>query len=270
MGNESRASNERKSTVSYWDENWRRASGFGSDTSAQVRKSYVWQRIDRALATCFGNTRHDGQTLIEMGAGASQWLPYLHARFGFAVAGLDYSKVGCERARELLAQTSTPGEIYEGDMFAAPANLLGNFDVVVSFGLVEHFTDTAAAIAACAACAKPGGMVVTMIPNMSGLHGKLYRVFDKKVFDTHVPLNLADLAKAHTSAGLDVILSEHLVGLPGVADRDRVEPVLVRRLLRRVVYSASKFYWGLEARGIGMPENRFTSPYLMCAARKPT
>ena len=100
MNSPNSQTNERKSTVSYWDENWRRASGLGDDTSAQVRKSYVWQRFDRALAKCFGEAPRLDQQLLEMGAGASQWLPYLHARFGFAVTGLDYSEIGCERARE--------------------------------------------------------------------------------------------------------------------------------------------------------------------------
>jgi peptidoglycan biosynthesis protein MviN/MurJ (putative lipid II flippase)/2-polyprenyl-3-methyl-5-hydroxy-6-metoxy-1,4-benzoquinol methylase len=261
--------NERKSTVAYWDENWRRASDPGNAKTPGGRDSYMWQRIDRALAKCFGEGDHKGQSLIEIGAGASQWLPYLRSRFGFAVAGLDYSEVGCERARKILEETATPGEIYKADMFDMPTSLSGKFDVVASFGLVEHFTDTSAAVGACASCAKAGGLVVTMIPNMHGLHGVLYRIFDRKVYETHVPLRLVDLIEAHKRAGLEVLHGEHLLGLPGVADRNRDEPVAIRKMVRTFVYHLSAFYWGLEARGIGVPENGITSPYMICVARKP-
>jgi SAM-dependent methyltransferase len=229
--------------------------------------SYFWRRIDRALARSFADVKMGAQ-LIEIGAGASEWLPYLHSRFGFAVTGLDYSEVGCERARDNLARASTPGAIHQADMFKPPVELVERFDAVVSFGLIEHFSDTTSAVAACAAYAKSGGIVVTLIPNMKGLHGMLYRIYDKKVFDTHVPLSLKDLMRAHSEAGLEVVFGEYLLGLPGVMDQHRVEPVLSRRILRKLVFHISRLYWGLEEHSFGVRENAFTSPYLICAARK--
>lgn len=269
LNRQNRNDDDRKSTVGYWDENWRRASANARELDRDLQGSYFWQRIDRALAQSFSGEESTVRSLIEIGAGASEWLPYLSKRFGFEVAGLDYSEVGCQRARDILAGTSTSGVIYQADMFAPPTNLLGKFDVVVSFGLVEHFSDTASAVRACADYAKPGGLIVTLIPNMKGLHGGLYRVFDRKVFDTHVPLSLSDLSCAHKDAGLEVFFREYLLGLPGVVDRRRREPVFWRRWIRTAVFHLSRIYWGLEARGLGVPENALTSPYLICAARKP-
>jgi 2-polyprenyl-3-methyl-5-hydroxy-6-metoxy-1,4-benzoquinol methylase len=269
MTPESPHSTERKSTVDYWNENWRRASDDESSPRLNDRDSYYWRRMDRALEKSFDGLETENCSLIEIGAGASDWLPYLHHRFGFVVAGLDYSEVGCRRARDNLERTSTPGSIYQADMFDPPPGLVQQFDVVVSFGLVEHFSDTASTLAACSAYGKPGGLIFTLIPNMSGLFGWIYRIFDRKVYDIHVPLSLKDLKRAHRDAGLEPVLDEHILGLPGVIDRHRDEPVLFRRLVRKIAFQFSRIAWALEERGLGMPENAFTSPYMICAARKP-
>lgn len=269
LNQKDRDTGDRKSTVDYWDENWRRASASTREFDRDLEGNHFWRRIDRALAQSFAALGSGVHNLIEIGAGASEWLPYLHKRFGFAVTGLDYSEVGCRRAREILENTSTPGSIHQADMFSPPAALLGRFDVVVSFGLVEHFSDTASALRACAAYAKPGGLVVTIIPNMRGLHGGLYRIFDRKVFDTHVPLSLGELSRAHHEAGLNVFFGEYLLGLPGVVDQRRREPIFWRRWIRAAVFRLSRLYWAFESRGFGVPENAVTSPYLICAALKP-
>jgi SAM-dependent methyltransferase len=61
----------------------------------------------------------------------------------------------------VLDAAGVPGEIVCADLFAPPPHLLAQFDVVVSFGVVEHFDDTAACVAACARLVKPGGLMVT-------------------------------------------------------------------------------------------------------------
>lgn len=257
--------NERKSTREYWDENWRIA-GNGLN-SKQV---FFWRRLDRAFKLAF-SALDSGTTykLIEIGAGASKWLPHLKQNYFFEVSGLDYSEEGCERAREILSQAGVKGTIYFGDMFSPPDNLLRNFDVACSFGLVEHFSNTSEAIRACANFVAPGGIVLTLIPNMTGLNGYLYKAFNRRVFDTHVPLTLDQLLKAHLDAGLEPYLGCYLLSLPGVIDATRHEPVLLRRWLRKIAYRVSRLVWWFEERGIGLPENRATSPYMLCAAKVP-
>ena len=266
---QSQQADARKSTTQYWDENWRRHGGSQGAQLLNQGGGYFWRRIDQSLDSIFSRLGPGEHRLIEIGAGASEWLPYLHRRFGFAVHGLDYSEVGCQRARENLAALGVPGEIHLADMFSPPEELCGSFDVVVSFGVIEHFGDTAAALTACSRYARPGGLVVTMIPNMKGLYGQLYQLFDRRVFDIHVPLDLDDLSKAHRQAGLPVASGEYLLGLPGVVDKDRIEPVLWRRIARTLVFRLSRAYWWLEEHGLGFRENRLTSPYIICSATKP-
>lgn len=251
-----------KSDVEYWNEFWQRASGNTAD-------SYYRRRLDRAFRQALQPLSTQGKLLMEVGVGGSEYLPYFHQRFGFQVTGIDYSEVGCESARELLGRTGTPGVIQQADMFSPPAELLGCADVVVSVGLVEHFTETAQAVGACAAFAHPGGLVLTVIPNMSGLYGKLFKVFNRKAYDTHVPLDLDQLMKAHRDAGLEDVSGEYLLGLPGVVDGARHEPVRLRRYLRKLVYPCSRAYWALEEKGFGVPENPFSSPYMICVAWVP-
>lgn len=55
--------------------------------------------------------------------------------------------------------------------FSPPASMLGKFDVVVTFGVVEHFIDTRACLDAMSQFLKPGGLLVTSIPNLAGWIG---------------------------------------------------------------------------------------------------
>ncbi len=252
----------RKSDVEYWNEFWRRASGQTSD-------SYYRRRLDRAFAKALEGFTTQGKSLVEVGVGGSEYLPYFHRRFSFRVGGIDYSETGCASARALLAASGTPGEICQADMFAPPADLLGRADVVISMGLVEHFAETAKAVGACAAFARPGGLVITVIPNMKGLYGILFKGFNRQAYDTHVPLDLDELMAAHRDCGLENVTGEYLLGLPGVVDGARYESVRLRRYLRKLVYPCSKAYWALEEKGFGVPENSFSSPYMICVARVP-
>ena len=97
------------------------------------------------------------------------------------------------------------------------------FDVVVSFGLIEHFEDTVSIVRAASRFLKPGGMLITNIPNMTGLIGYLQRILNKPVYDVHKLLDQHMLRNSHECAGLEVIECEYFLtshfgvcGLEGV------------------------------------------------------
>jgi len=256
--------NIRKSSKEFWDQNWKFA---GNGLKPAHKKNLFWKRLDSIFDSIFFDLKTKNLRLIEIGAGASEWLPKLNNRYSFSVSGLDYSEEGCDRARHILLDAGIDGHIYYGDMYSPPKELLGTYDVVCSFGLVEHFSDTSEAVNACAKFLKPGGIIVTLIPNMKGLNGLFYKMLSKKIFDTHVPLSLNQLTKAHTDAGLKVYFGSYLMGLPNLIDGDRFEPVRIKRYIRTTAYFITRLIWWLEEKGVGVPANPMTSPYLICAAK---
>src|SRR5438105_4281957 len=112
-----------------------------------------------------------GASLIEVGCGRSQLLPYFAKQFGLQVTGLDYSAVGCEKARRMLERDGVDGEIICANLWDRRTPTARQYDVVFSFGPVEHFDDTSRVIDALAQYARPGGVVLTLIPNMRGAVG---------------------------------------------------------------------------------------------------
>jgi len=258
-------SSGRITTQQYWEAGWLGAALPGP--LDPIKGSYFSRLLHKCFIESLGQHSANGKRFIEIGCGTSQWLPYFCREFDFAVSGVDYSPTGCANSREILRRAGLSGDIWEGDLFSPPPRWLSHFDVVGSFGLVEHFKDTATAVAACAAYLRPGGCMITLVPTMRGLFGLAYRLANRAVYDTHIPLDMEALTQAHRRAGLEVMSCRYLLGLPGVlGDFDQKDTSLT---LRNIVKWASGSYWWLEERGLGVPPNRFTSPYALCIAMKP-
>jgi SAM-dependent methyltransferase len=74
-------------------------------------------------------------------------------------------------------------DVHEGDMFEV--ELPQRYDVVLSGGLVEHFSDPRDALRRHHRWVKPGGTIVVTVPNFLGLNGFVQRRFDAGNLATH-------------------------------------------------------------------------------------
>ena len=217
-----------------------------------------------------------GASLIEVGCGRSQLLPYFAKQFGLRVAGLDYSEVGCEKARRILQRDGVDGEIRCADLFDAAAVPATGFDVVFSFGLVEHFEDTAGIVRALARYATPGGSVLTLIPNMRGAVGAMQKLLSRTIYDIHVPLSAAALTQAHVDAGLTVrasgyVLPAHFgVCNPGTGPDPRGWSPQLRGLAYRGAIAASTGVLWIDERLVRVPKSELLSPYAFVLATRGT
>jgi 2-polyprenyl-3-methyl-5-hydroxy-6-metoxy-1,4-benzoquinol methylase len=260
-----------KAGKEYWDRVYvpgRRAEAINPrDTSL---RNYIARRFHRFFEENISTMR--GEELLEVGCGGSQYLPYFSREFGLHVTGLDYSEPGCAAAERVLAAEGVDGEIVRADFFSAPQKLTGKFDVVVSMGVVEHFADTAKSIAAIAKLVKPGGLVLTTIPNMCGLTGALQKAFDRDVFEKHVPLDREMLRRAHEEAGLIVqecnyfIFNNFFVIAIQPVHRNPLSR-LIKVLLTRCLHYLSGAIWAFETAFGSLPPIRFVSPFIVCVAR---
>lgn len=253
----------------HWDQLW---SSAPLPPPIDLRRTgldyHVNRTIFRTLQRALDGRETHGATLLEVGCGQSAWLPVLAEEFGFDVSGLDYSDLGCEKARQLLQRARTPARIVCANLFSPPPDLTAAFDVVVSFGVVEHFDDTVAALSALTRFLRAGGRIITLIPNLRGIYGLLQRAVNRPVYDMHVPLSRDELVRAHTAAGLSVRWSSYVLGanlcalnIENLRQRPRLYAAGDRWRWR-----ASKACWLIESVLPLDITNRWTSPYVVVAA----
>jgi SAM-dependent methyltransferase len=208
---------------------------------------------------------------VELGCARSVWLPYLARTYGFSVVGVDYSELGCAQARTLLEREQVRGEVICSDFRSPPATLLGSADAVVSFGLLEHFDDTAGAVRAAARFLRPGGVLVTEVPNLVGWMGGLQRAINRPVFDAHVCLDRDTLAQSHRDAGLEVLESTYAVlCLPTMLNTEGMPATWKRRTteltVRLAAYAATPL-WVIDERLTPLPVPAALAAYVVCVAR---
>ena len=264
----------RKTDQAYWDGLWK-ASSLPAiwDPRQPGIRHHVKRCLHRSFSELLAGLQPKGKQLLEIGCGRSVLLPYFAREFGLRVSGVDYSETGCAMARAILDREGVRGEIHQADVFAPPEALEAQFDVVVSLGVAEHFEDTTAALRAFRFFLKPGGLMVTIVPNTTGAAGLVQRLLNRPVFDIHVPLDVDRLGDAHRRAALSVAQSSYLVSSNfGICNLNGLPPrapaTIVKRLVLAGLVGSSAVTWAVE--GIVGPfrPNRFFSAYVMCAARR--
>lgn len=191
------------SDEAYWDDVYR--NGRRPYTFPDVKGN----RFHFALAGVLERHARPGSAVLELGCGGSLWLPYLAKIHECQVSGIDFSAEGIKKAQAHLDQNGAAGRLHQTDFLNPPADLAGRFDLVYSLGVVEHFDDPEAMLRSFAEFLKPGGKLLTWIPNTAGWIMRLQQWADQEIYNRHYPLTLETLARAHAANGLRVVEARH-------------------------------------------------------------
>jgi len=261
----------------YWNQTW---DATPLPALWPVESEKIGAHIERSLFSYMSDAfaKHglidQNKLLIEVGCARSAVLPLFAKRLGFQVAGIDYSPNGCEQTRLMLQREEVQGEVYCCDVFSIPDDLVERFDVVVSFGLIEHFSDTMAIGAALSRLIRPGGLIFTNIPNMHGMTGFVQKTLDKRVYDIHVPLTAEAVREAHEQAGLNVVACDYFLSTNfGVVNLNSIRIYSLEWWIKKVALAVlariSMGAWWWERLLGRVPTSRGFSPYVNCLAIKP-
>ncbi|GAB4112284.1 MAG: hypothetical protein OHK0050_13320 [Roseiflexaceae bacterium] len=210
--------------------------------------------------------------ILEVGCGQSLWLPAL-AIPGVEVYGIDYSVLGCKQAVDLLTRAGKHGHIWCEDFFASAEHTTEWFDLIISFGFIEHFDDTAVPLRAMYQMLVPGGLIFATVPNLKGIYGPLQQRLDIEVYRTHTLLDDQSIAVHAQRAQLTV---QHAGYIGGAMHLGLLNFKVVRGrwhalLMKVLAMGARSFDLGvmtiITQLGLSRP-NRIGSPYVYLVAQR--
>ncbi|MFO7653590.1 MAG: methyltransferase domain-containing protein [Candidatus Krumholzibacteriia bacterium] len=244
----------------YWDSVYATLD----DYLDRPRTDPVWRSYGRLFDTMF---RPDPDLrLVEIGGARSQHVVHLHRRFGFRTSIIDYSEVGCAGTAHSLARHGVDlgGEIICRDVFDC-ADLAGSFDVVTSFGVLEHFSDPAAALRNICRLLRPGGWIFTAIPNTAGLMFGMYKHLAPEIYRMHQVIDRSRLLDIHRQAGLSVRFVRYFgmfnPGLLGAV------PGTLGKTVAGLLRVPNRGLWFVADRLHRYPETGWFSPYIVAFAQ---
>ena len=119
-----------------------------------------------------------GSLALEIGVGSGYLLSQLNRRLGCRGVGLDILHTALVASRETARHQDSRLQLVQGSGFSLPFHE-GTFDVVMSMGVIEHFsvTRTAALLQEHTRVCKYGGRVIVSVPNSLDLFHSALRAF---------------------------------------------------------------------------------------------
>ena len=195
---------------------------------------------------------------LEIGGFPGQWAIFFAKYWGADCTLLD--RYIDQETIEVLSRDNEVKNInvIEGDLFDLSVNR--KFDVVMSAGFIEHFSDVAGVIDKHIDYLEPDGTLILTVPNLLGLNGLLQKIVDRETYDTHFLETMYDqnLKKIVSSRNLDIqYISYHSkfgVWLEDISNKPR--------WVRRLVYLTN-----IIGKLLVRFESRMFSPYLILIAK---
>lgn len=186
-----------------WDRQWQ-GEPLDLDAPRAEARTLRWRAQERLVRELFGS--FEGLRAIEIGSGRGL-NALLFAERGARVTLLDLSPIALEQARQLFEAHGLPVETVQADVFDLPAELHGQFDVSMSYGLCEHFLGERRrlVVASHLQLLRPGGLALLGVPNR---FSPVYRLWLKTLMlrgtwplGTEVPFSVRELRELAEQSG---------------------------------------------------------------------
>ena len=204
------------------------------------------------------------KTAIELGGFPGYYATYLKKYQHLDTTLFDYY-IDEDIINRLLEKNGLkPGDIHiiESDLFTYQTQQ--SYDMVLSFGLIEHFSDTKDIISRHLQFLKPGGVLFITLPNFKGVNGWVQRKFDRSNYDKHYieSMDLHLLSQTCRELGLTEVESFYH-GKFSVWLENRAEQSGLVKGLVKTIWLAGKVFTKI------LPiETKVFSPYIVLKAIK--
>ncbi len=235
----------------YWDDSYSGFEFYRVDNDDPVRL-WIEEYFRNGSGTCF-----------EVGCFPGRYLG-VFGELGYELNGIDLTpRVEHDFAKWLSHRGFKVGSFTQGDFMEIEASK--QFDIVCSFGFIEHYTNWDQAIKKHFDWLKPGGFLVLEAPNFRGwFQHFLHQLVDQENLKRHnldsmVPLQWADLAR---EAGFEII-QEGYIGTY-LFWEDEQERNLIQQLILKGIRLLGRILPSILPKGLPA-----FAPFCTLIARKP-
>lgn len=163
--------------VKFWEDYWANCK-----LPSTVDMDFSYDRcLARGLKNNLSGIKGD---VFEVGCAPGKWLAFMAKEFAMNPSGIEYSEAGMNATLENFKILQlAPGSILTGDFFQTKPSR--QFDVVMSFGFIEHFDNVDEVIDLHLGWLKPGGVLILGVPNFCGIYSTIQGILDREILDKH-------------------------------------------------------------------------------------
>ncbi len=234
----------------FWD-------GFFNDTSTAAIEAISFADVFEAYLEA-----DPDKSVLEVGCAGGTFLAHIAGKYNYKAYGVDISDQ-IDQTQKLFQYHDIPlPELYQTDFFDwEPQNL---FDLVCSFGFIEHFTDTEKVIKKHCDLTKPEGHIIITLPNFRRLQWFFHRLIEPETLTYH---NLKVMDLQILRRALDPLPLEILqLGYYGIFGFWTVHPVTspVKKFFNNRIQQSRKFW----KRIFRYRPNPWVSPHIVLVAKK--
>ncbi len=240
---------------SFWKSFWESKK----DLIFYIKPDYVFGNI---LAKLIKD--NNIKTAVELGGFPGYYTIYFKKYQHIDATLLDYF-VHDGLIRELLNKNGMNYEdisIIEADLFTYQPEK--RYDLVTSFGLVEHFYDLKDIIARHIALLNPEGTLFITLPNFTGVNGWIQRKFDSENYDKHNISSMDPELLMQICRELGLIeVESYYHGRFSVWLENRSQQSVIVKALVKLIWLVGKIFTRIVT-----VESKRLSPYIVLKARK--
>ena len=201
---------------------------------------------------------------LEIGCAPGTFMAWFSKKMNYKVSGIDFSSIN------LIRNTLKKNDVINYDIIECDFlnfNTEKKYDVVASFGFVEHFEEYSEIIEKHADLVKDNGYLIIEIPNLKYFNGFLFKIFDKKTYSTHnlEVMDIDILANSVTKNNKFEILYKNYYLTCFLMFNENHPWLKERALVKEIFIIIKKIIKKLKLDNI---KNKWFSPYMIIIAKR--
>lgn len=202
-------------------------------------------------------------SVLEIGCAGGEYLYHLAKRFGYEAWGIDYSDK-IEMTRKIFKDRGLPEpNLIKGNFLSWQINR--KFDVVCSFGFIEHFNEPENVIKKHIDLTSKGGIVILSLPHFAHFQFLFHWMLDKDNLRKHniKIMNVKSIRKILADMPVEILYLNYYKTFGFWTERKKLN-FLEKAAFRliRLFGKAINFTLGYDR------PNFMFSPHIICVARK--